>query len=125
MEALPPIPILPTVVRVPRVELPEMEREEAPNDPNIPADVTFTEAPIPTLPTRLLLPDIPRVAPEILLVTDNESKTEADVTVKDLPIPTLPETDRDDPIPTKELKYPVPLTSNLYPGVVVPIPTLP
>ena len=60
--------------------------------------------PMPTLPDRLDAPEIPKVAAEILLVTDNESKMAADDTVKDWPMPTLPETFKDEPMPTKPLK---------------------
>ncbi len=52
--------------------------------------MTVRDEPIPTFPVRLDAPDIPRVAPEILLVTDNESNIAAEETVKDWPIPTFP-----------------------------------
>jgi len=59
---------------------------------------TVNDPPIPTLPV------VPKVAAEMLLVTDNESRIAAEETVKDWPIPTLPETFKDDPMPTKPEK---------------------
>ncbi len=53
---------------------------------------------------RLEVPEIPKVAPEILLVTDNESKIAADDTERDCPIPTLPATFKEAPMPRKLLK---------------------
>jgi len=89
----PPIPALPETVKVDRVDAPETERVEVLTEPKIPADVTLTLAPIPTLPL------VPMVAAEILLVTDNESKIAAEETVSDWPIPTFPETLMEDPTP--------------------------
>ncbi len=77
MEAVPPMPVLPEMVKVLRVELPETDREEVPTDPNMPAEETFKEAPIPTLP------EVPKVAAEMDLVTDNESRIAAEETVSD------------------------------------------
>ena len=108
------MPMLPVVVRVEelmsvafkvvRLVLPATAREDRKLTPLL----TVNELPIPTLPDRLDAPEIPRVAPDIDLVTDNESKRAADDTVKDWPIPTFPETFMDEPIPTKPLKNPEP-----------------
>ena len=89
-------------------------RTPAPYPVFLMADVNVAVPPTPTLPEREDIPDIPRVAPDILLVTDNESSTEAEETVKDWEIPTFPATLNDDPIPTKPEKYPVPKTSRVY-----------
>ena len=110
----PPTPTLPDVVRVLKVVFPETERVELPNDPNIPADVTLSEAPIPTLPVRsenplTLSPPLANVNP---------------VVVKLAPIPALPVTDSDDPIPTKPDRNVVPVFCRLYVGADVPIPNL-
>ena len=53
------------------------------NTPMVLVPVTVKEEPIPTLPDRLDAPDIPKVAAEILFVTDKESRMAAEVTVND------------------------------------------
>ena len=78
-----PIPTLPEAVKVERVVLPETERADEPTDPKIPAEATLTEAPIPTFPPKKLVPDIPRLAAEILLVTERESSVAAEETESD------------------------------------------
>ncbi len=102
-----PRPTLPLAVKVLRVELPETLNVDVPKELKIPAETTFKEPPIPTFP------DVPIVAAEMDLVTDNESKIAAEETVSDCPIPTFPDTDMDEPIPTKPERYPVPKTFKL------------
>jgi hypothetical protein len=79
-----PNPTLPDAVRVENCEFPETNRDESRLTP----DETVKDEPIPTLPEvfkvfRLEAPLMPKVAPEILLVTCNESRKAADVTVSD------------------------------------------
>lgn len=86
----------------------------APKVEKVGAELTVSEPPIPTLPVRL---DSPETLMPLL-------KTPISVTVSDDPTPTLPETTKDPPTP-KLPKFPVPKTWKLYPGLVVPTPTLP
>ena len=74
------------------------------NTPMVPVPVTVKEEPIPTLPDRLAAPEIPKVAAEILLVTDKESRIAAEETVKLCPTPTLPVVTNDPPTPKLPVK---------------------
>ncbi len=66
------------------------------------------DAPTPTLPVVVRVESC-----ELPETNNDELNTPAEVTVNEVPIPTLPDTDRDDPIPTKPVKNPVPCTFKL------------
>lgn len=89
----------------------------------------LAEAPIPTFPAKFDIPEIPKVAPEMDLVTDRESSMAADETVKDWPIPTFPVVVRVFKVESPEtLKVEVPKLPNIPADVTfkdAPIPTLP
>ena len=111
-----PTPVFPETVRVdpyavPKEDVPDTFKLVAAIAALVP--VTVRDVPTPKFPEINPAPDIPRVAPDMDLVTDRESSTDADETVREVPTPTLPDTERDDPIPTKPVNNPVPDTFKL------------
>lgn len=120
---LPPTPVFPETVKpvaypVPKDDVPDTLRLEVLTTAFDP--VTLSEVPTPKLPDINPAPDIPSVAPEMDLVTDNESKMEAEVTFNDCPTPTLP-TRLDTPVTLRVVKAAAEVTDKDWPTPTLPL----
>ena len=106
--------IKPVEVRVDNlVSAKEVNPETVSPEESTAADVILAVAPIETLPVVVRVDSLVSARDEKPETTKPDCRLPRDVTLAVPPIPTLPDTFKDDPMPRKPLKNPVPCTLKL------------